>query len=225
MKFTNRQRERGAGSRYEVLNKSAVVLLVGCWEAFVEDLARSAFEILLKRAKVHLFSLCVYCLRASRGLKEDLDGRKVWQLAGKGWKDVLERHKQSIFGRYIGKLNTPKPANVDSLYKELLGINSISANWHWPGMSIKDSKVKLTGLVELRGAIAHRVKATRAVHKRDVKGYIDFINRIAIETSNQLSDYLKEKTKKRPWILYSYATRRERRGQSEPVAVPSDTSH
>jgi len=37
----------------EVLNKSAVVLLVACWEAFIEDLAEAAFDFLLANAKTH----------------------------------------------------------------------------------------------------------------------------------------------------------------------------
>jgi hypothetical protein len=45
----------GSGPGYkagvEVLNKSEVVLLVACWEAFVEDLAERGFEEMLKQAK------------------------------------------------------------------------------------------------------------------------------------------------------------------------------
>jgi len=217
-------KEVGFRHGYEVLNKSAIVLLVGCWEAFVEDLAQSVFEILLKKAKTHTLFPWSVLSEASKELKDADDKRKVWQLAGDGWKHVLESHKKDIFKRYLGKLNTPKPGNVDLLYKELLGIKSISANWHWPGMSATDSIAKLTGLVELRSAIAHRVRATRAVHKSDVKNYIEFVNRIAIETSNQLSNYLNEKTKMRPWMCYTYLTKKERSAPQAASAAGGDLS-
>ena len=41
----------GAKHNVEVLNKSAIVLLVACWEAYVEDLAGVSFRLLLRRAK------------------------------------------------------------------------------------------------------------------------------------------------------------------------------
>lgn len=41
----------GRKAGVEVLNKSAIVLLVACWESYVEELAETAFEILLDRAK------------------------------------------------------------------------------------------------------------------------------------------------------------------------------
>lgn len=42
----------GPGYKHDVqvLNKSAVVLLVACWEAFIEDLALSAFDEMLEKA-------------------------------------------------------------------------------------------------------------------------------------------------------------------------------
>ena len=44
---------KGRGRRIgvEVLNKSAIVLLVACWESFIEDVASSAFNIILDKAK------------------------------------------------------------------------------------------------------------------------------------------------------------------------------
>ena len=35
----------------QVLNKSAIVLLLACWEAYVEDLAESAFNFMLSKSE------------------------------------------------------------------------------------------------------------------------------------------------------------------------------
>lgn len=187
-----------------VLNKSAIVLLVACWECFIEDLAESAFSILLRRATKHDIFSGKVLTEAAKPLKESKDDREVWQLAGDGWRNVLKNHKSTLFTRYTGKLNTPRPEQVDALYESLLGIKSISSNWHWKGTSANDSVSKLTDLIDLRGTIAHRVASSRRVHKKDVLDYVDFINRIAVQTSNSVRTLIIEKTGKEPWPFYSY---------------------
>jgi hypothetical protein len=192
----------------EVLNKSAVVLLVACWESFVEDLTETAFSTLLRRLKKHdRFSKKVL-VGAAQPLKESKDEMSVWKLAGDGWRQILKDHKASLFERYTGKLNTPRPEQVDALYEALIGIKSISSYWHWKGTSSDNAKDKLNQLVELRGSIAHRVAASRKVHKKDVRDYVDFVNRISVETSNAIRDLIITKTTgKEPWPEFSYTGR------------------
>jgi len=195
---------RGHKHNVEVLNKSAIVLLVACWEAFVEDLAEDAFSILLRRAAKHDVFPQKVLSEAADPLKESRDSRQVWQLAGDGWREVLRKHKESLFARYIGKLNTPKPEQVDALYESLLGIKAISGTWHWSHMSSQASITKLNELVELRGSIAHRVSASRTVLRSDVLNYSDFVNRVAMQTSNAARSFLLKTTKKEPWPEFSY---------------------
>ena len=198
---------KGPGYKHnvEVLNKSAIVLLVACWESFVEDLAETAFSILLTRAKKHdTFEIGVLT-EAAKPLKDSADSRAVWKLAGDGWKSVLKEHKTSLFGRYTGKLNTPRPEQVDHLYRSLLGINSISTSWRWQGMSAKTARSKLNRLIELRGSIAHRVAASRKVLKNNVRDNISFINHIAVNTSNAVRSFVLERTGEEPWPEFSYA--------------------
>jgi hypothetical protein len=201
----------GAGPGYkhdvEVLNKSAIVLLIACWESFVEDLAETAFTILLRRAKNHqVFSKKVLA-ESAKALKESHNPCHIWDLAGEGWRSVLKKHKLEVFKKYTGKLNTPRPAQVGALYESLLGMKSLPANWHWQGMSARSSAKKLNELVELRGTIAHRVEASRKIRMGDVRGYIDFVNRISVETSNGVRALILAKTGKSPWTSYKYRTR------------------
>jgi hypothetical protein len=190
----------------EVLNKSAIVLLVACWEAFNEDLAEVAFEILLDSADdPSIFPTKVLAM-ASKQLKESKDDdRDVWALSGAGWKNVLKNYKESIFARYIGRLNTPHANQIDKLYESLLGIPSISRNWYWPGMTVENAVKKLENLIEVRGSISHRVSASQKVHKNTVREYIHFINRIAIKNSNALRALIIERTGNSPWIVYTYS--------------------
>lgn len=188
----------------EVLNKSAIVLLVACWEAFVEDLAEDAFSILLQRAKKHTVFASRVLADAAKSLKDASDPRDLWKLAGDGWRQVLRSHKAAIFERYTGKLNTPRPAQVDALYESVLGIKSISRTWRWQGMRAQAAVVKLEELIKLRGSIAHRVEASTAVLKKDVRDHIDLVNRIAVRTSNAVRIEVLNATAKEPWPSFSY---------------------
>src|ERR1035438_1961739 len=68
---------KGPGRRVDVetLNKSGIVLLVACWEAFVEDLADAAFEFLLTNASEHSVFPASVLAGASEPLRIDKDAR------------------------------------------------------------------------------------------------------------------------------------------------------
>jgi hypothetical protein len=130
----------------------------------------------------------------------------MWDLAGAGWRKVLRKHKLEVFKKYTGKLNTPRPEQVGTLYESLLGMKWVPDNWHWQGMSAGSSAKKLIELVKLRGSIAHKVAASRKIRMGDVRSYIDFVNRISVETSNAVRALILAKTGKSPWPSYEYRT-------------------
>jgi hypothetical protein len=196
--------KRGRPPNLEVLSKSGVVLLVACWEAFIEDLAWNSFEFLLANAdspKVIPMKVLTY---ASKKLKDDPDERKVWELSGEGWKDVLRKYRDEIIDRYIGRLNTPRPAYVDSLFEKMIGLNNLSKLWKWRGVSNESAINKLNRLVTLRGEIAHRVTASRSVRRRYVERSSGFIQRLAAISSNASRELLLSRTGNEPWIPVLY---------------------
>ncbi len=179
-----------------VLNKSAIVLLVACWEAYVEDLASIAFDVLLADAPTPSVFPRKVLVRASKCLRDSADETEVWKLAGDAWRQVLSSHRQSVLERIIGKLNTPKPAQVNDLFESLLGITSIADCWHWKGMSTQRAEEKLLALVQLRGEIAHRVSASRPVHKADVMDYVPFVQYLAALSHNTVRAHVMKQTRK-----------------------------
>lgn len=198
------------GRKYnvEVLNKSSIVLLVACWEAYVEDLAEAGFEFMLAKAKDHTVFPSEVLVNASKSLKADPDNRAVWRIAGSGWKDVLEAHKEELFARYTQKLNTPKPTQIDVLFSSLLGISKISSFWHWHTVKADDSRAKLEQLVELRGGIAHRVAASSSVRKAKVTDYMWFVYRLAVRSSNTVRRHVHKHTNRYPWPPYKFRNTR-----------------
>jgi hypothetical protein len=192
----------GYKTNVEVLNKSSIVLLVACWEAYIEDLIEDAFDFVLKNAKNPKSLPKLVLSNIAEDLKKNLDDHAIWQLAGTGWLSVVENYKKKCLDSYLFGFNTPKPNNIDELFKSVLGIKSLSSYWHWSGMSSKTATNNLKKLVEIRGNIAHRVAASKKVYKYDVTNYIGFVNKLAVISNNRIHNHLKSMIGKPPWDLY-----------------------
>lgn len=94
----------GRPADWEVLHKSGVVLLVACWEAYVEDLAKNAFDEMLAHGEdPSAFPNKVLAL-ACKPLKEDHNHLEPWKLAGDGWRSVLGDYRDALLDRFIGGL-------------------------------------------------------------------------------------------------------------------------
>jgi hypothetical protein len=194
----------GAKHKVEVLNKSGIVLLVACWEAYIEDLAEASFRFLLRRARQPDLFPSKVLAHASKRLREDKDERRVWELAGDGWKTVLRNHQEQVLRRYVGNLNTPKPKQIDELFSSLMGVSNISKKWSWHRCSPAKARARLNKLVTLRGAIAHRVSAPRSVRKNEVEQAATFVGRLAVATHNAVNTNLGARLGHRPWKEYAY---------------------
>lgn len=178
--------DRGRRFGVEVLNKSAIVLVTACWESFVEDLASEGFEQLVARAATSADVPVKVRVRASQSLREAKDERKVWDLADGGWRTMLRGYRTEL----IAPFNTPKTKNIDDLYERLLDIEALSTSWYWQKMSRQSASERLDGFVVLRGGIAHRVSAARAVTKKDVQDYRRFARQLAVKSANAVRTHL-----------------------------------
>jgi len=199
---------RGRRAGLEVLNKSAIVLLVACWEVYVEELAKQSFDLLLREAPdANVFPAKVLALVALE-LKKKEDERAIWSLAGDGWKAVLKQHSEHVRRRHIGRFHTPDTKQVDGLFEALLGLKGLSNGWSWQGMSAPTAASKLDELITLRHEIAHQVKTTKPVHKVTPAQYSHFVMRLAGVCSNQVGAFLQQRIAKEPWITVKYLARR-----------------
>lgn len=192
-------RTRGRKHGVEVLNKSAIVLLVACWESFIEQLAVNAFDAIYKSAKVpDVFPIRVLVIAGSE-LRESQDATQIWKLAGNGWRQVLAAHRQRVLDKYVGKLNTPKPQQINDLFLDLIGIKNITKCWMYPGASHSKAENRVTALVTLRGDIAHKVQTATPVKKADVEQFTRLIARLAGLTSNYVGLFIENQVKVKPW--------------------------
>lgn len=196
----------GVGRRHhiEVINRSAIVMLVACWEDYVENLATIAFDYLIENvesARDLPRKLQAYVARSITAEKDDC---AVWKLADTGWKAVLREYRSEILERHTGRFNTPRTAKVDSLYESLIGLQNLSKSWKWSGTSNESAKKRLEELITLRGEIAHRVIAGRSVRKKDVLSDKHLIGFISATSSNRVAEYLEEVTGTQPFIQVQY---------------------
>jgi hypothetical protein len=196
-----------AGRRFgvEILNKSGVVLLTACWEAFVEDAASTAFEYILKHSTDPKKLPDSVLKRVAKAVRDDKHDLKPWELAGDGWRRVLADYKDKMLHTHVSFFNTPKAGNIDALFDELLGLPNISNKWTWNRMSAQKARDRLAEYVELRGSIAHRVKASKSVRKQTVKDYGDFIGRLAERTANVTNEHVKFLVGSYPWPMFVFS--------------------
>jgi hypothetical protein len=188
----------GPGRKWgvEVLNKSAIVLVVACWEAFVEDTVEAALKFMVENATDHtIFPKSVLERVASKH-----SGPAAWSLAGEGWKKAMRDNLSEVLAKTTGALNTPRAAQVDELFSKTIGLQNLSAHWRWTGRSAATSIDLLDQLITLRGSIAHRVKSSRSVVKRDVHEAIDLVRRLAAATHNTTRSYVEQRTGHVPWV-------------------------
>ena len=197
---------RGRKSKVQILNKSSVILLTACWEYYVEDLAREAFKFMLENASDHDSFPFSVLAKASKELKNDKDDRRVWKLAGDGWKDVLKNYQETTLEKEIDHFHVPRPENIDLLYSKLLGINNITQNWYWQKMSNNNALTTLNRFIDLRGEIAHNVKTTQSVRKKDADDYRKFIFKLAVILHNRVNEHINNETGTKPWQSFRYGT-------------------
>ncbi|MBU0564332.1 MAG: hypothetical protein KJ890_12605 [Gammaproteobacteria bacterium] len=194
----------GPGRRrgLEVLNKSAIVLLTSYWESYCEDIAEEGIEHIVKYAKSADALPKAMKKLIAKELKEDKNELAVWSLADDSWRQLLTSRLEQYKASRNWNFNTPKPAQVDELFMEGLGIDKISDSWAWDNTKASNSREKLKSFVELRGAIAHRGKGDESVRKSDVTNYLELIKKLAAKTGGKVNAHCKAVTGK---FLYTKA--------------------
>lgn len=198
----------GPGYRHnvQVLNKSAVVLLVATWEAYIEDLAEGSFSHLVGHSNEPDNIPNKVLTLASKDIRKSQDHRAIWKLAGTGWKTILREHMSAVIKEKIGTLHTPRPKQIDDLFSSLIGISNLSKCWYWQGMSNSNATEKLNQLITLRGDIAHRVETTEQIKKQYVKDCGLTIIRMSVISNNKCRAHLHKITGTYPWHHEKYGS-------------------
>ncbi len=184
----------------QVLHKSAIVLVVACWEAYVEDLVNAGLAFCIENCRDP--KSLPAALRTRVGGK--YSGVNAWSLAGDGWKQALKDNLTEMLAKTTGAFNTPKSAQVDELFLKSLGISNLSSCWKWKGRSVARVCKVLDDLISLRGAIAHRVEATSSVTRADVLKARELVGFLSAKSSNHVRTEVHRQTGHYPWGRITY---------------------
>ena len=183
----------------EILTKSCVVLMVACWEAFIEDTAEQAVSFMVDNTKSPKKLPKALLKFIASELKAEKNELKIWELAGDGWEKITKDHFKTMLHKHLGPFNTPRAGNIDELYKKVLGLENLSSYWTWKGMTNKSAKNKLSDMITLRGSIAHRVKTSKKVSRALADKNALHLVYLAIKTSNKVRKFMHSETGKYIW--------------------------
>jgi hypothetical protein len=193
---------KGRGRKYglEVLNKSAIVLITAFWEAYCEDVAAEALDHLINHAKTSEALPDELKKEIAKKLKAEKHELEIWKISDDGWRTYLKDHRDEMKEARDRRLNTPKTAQIDELFKSAVGLKKISSAWFWARkMNSERASKKLDKFVELRGAIAHRGKHETSVTKANVTDYFDFTKSLVSKTGGRVNSHVKKATGKGLW--------------------------
>lgn len=179
-----------------VLSRSGIVLLVACWESFVEDLADKTFSAMIRNSRSPVYFPKSVLKLVVESIKKDPNDLKMLKLAGAGWKGVFEQYKIERNKKFIGGFNTPSAQNIDGLFTELLGLPNLSKCWSWHRITPDIARNRLNKLVILRGDIAHRVKSRKPIQKGVVEIHLNFIQQLAKLSNSRVDHHLKKLDKR-----------------------------
>ncbi len=187
----------GRGRRYDVdaLNRSAVILAVAAWEAFVEDLAfRNAASLARRFKKAEDFpeeirEPLLVSLLGSTDFKNPTPAAReaVWRLAGHGWRSEFRAFAENK----AKSLNTPNSDNIRKLFKCTLAIEDITASWSYRRWGAEVYRTKLDETLRLRHRIAHGTIGNETVGKTRAKDAIGLVSSLGHRSVAAVSNNFK----------------------------------
>jgi hypothetical protein len=169
-------------SELEGVIRSAIILSVTAWEAFIEDVLQAAFRHRLSAAdtpqRVEGTFRAVAEWWLSQGGKDKPKPADLMRWAGDGWKEVLTNR----FNDEIARLNTPDTQNIRELSRKWLGWDLTSC-WEWESVSIASACSRLDALIDRRGKLVHRPKdmfdfADKGALRKEAEDAVELVDQL-----------------------------------------------
>lgn len=194
---SNRGRKRGVS----VLNRSAIVFVTACWQAYIEDVLQEAVRATVLHANSQAHVTPEICRIAGKEITAGGVAAEIacWNGATAGWQTLLTRELPHVWKEWIEPFSTPRPAKIDKRFDVLLGLANLSSNWYWAGMSAAKAGLKLEKYLSVRHDIAHRGAHRRAVHKTWPRDYLAHVERLVLKTDAKVRAAVHATVGVHPW--------------------------
>lgn len=186
-------------NEYEVLFRSAVVLMVSHWEAYVEDICSEALD--------HLVSHVEDASKLPKDIKKLIAGEikkkdhelEMWKLADSGWKEYLRSRLVELKRERDRHFNTPKAHNTAEFLIKAIGVDP-RPKWKTNELTADEVAKKLDDLIEIRGQIAHRGEIDQKIDQQWVAEHVALLRHVASWTGGAINSHLLKVTRKPLWV-------------------------
>ncbi|MGD9873530.1 MAG: HEPN domain-containing protein [Kiritimatiellia bacterium] len=176
----------------DVVLRSAIVLLVTYWEAYIEDIVSEGVAHLVEHVP-DPNNLPKELLKAiARELKTDKNEIAIWRLASDGWRELLTQRLPGFRERRNRSFNTPKSDQTRQFVCEALGISDITLCWKIDKDEPAQTCKVLDKVVELRGQIAHRGKLSKTVKPEVVRSMTEWFKKLVSKTGGHINSFIKK---------------------------------
>ena len=179
---------------FEVLFRSAVVLMVSHWEAYVEDICGEALDHLVSHVDDPGKLPRELKKQVAKEIKSLQDESAIWQLANQGWKKYVRDRMAAFKQQRDRSFNTPKAQNTAEFIKQTLGIENIRDSWNFDGKGSTAVAEQLDNLIEIRGEIAHRGRIRQKLDADFITGQAKFLRRLVAKTGGRINKHIKQVT-------------------------------
>lgn len=184
---------------FDVLFRSATVLLVSNWEAYVEDICSEGLEFLIEHSKDAKKIPKELKKQIAKELKDSKNEIEIWGLADDGWRTHLKNRLAKLKEGRDRNFNTPKSVQTSDFIKQVLGIENIQDAWQFDSYDSSKASQKLDHLVSVRGEIAHRGIVKDKLDRDWVTENLVFIRKLSSKTGGKINASIKKSTGKGLW--------------------------
>jgi hypothetical protein len=178
----------------EVLFRSAVVLMVSHWEAYIEDITSEAISHIVTKTKDSTLLPKELKKQVASELKNAINETEVWKIADDGWRPYIKARLDNFKDARNRNFNTPKAQKTEEFIKTALGMEKICRAWKTDKMTEMEARKKLDTLIEIRGQIAHRGKIDEKLDQKWVKDHVKFLRNIASITGGKINAHVRRIT-------------------------------
>ncbi len=183
------------------VGRGTFVLISALWEAYCEELALEAAQLLVSKAQSWEDLPLALTRRIANDLRSEKHELSPWKLAGDGWK-TLTTERVAVLARET-VFNTPKPSHVDALFLKSIGLSNVSQQWVTPLSGSGETSVEpLNRFVTIRGAIAHGATPRVVVSKRMISDFYQTVAHIVEQTDAAVGIYLEDNGVDKPWEIH-----------------------
>ncbi|MDB4673402.1 HEPN domain-containing protein [Verrucomicrobiales bacterium] len=171
----------------EVVLRSAIVLLITYWEAYIEDITAEAIIVIAENLG-DPDALPKGLKKSILGeLKKDNNDMASWKLAGNGWKILLLDRLPVLTKDRNWSFNSPKSLPTKKFIETALGISDIRKAWDSEWGSSEQYSEYLDKLVAIRGEIAHRGRLSKKLNRKFVNDSVRFVASLVVLTDQKIN--------------------------------------